>query len=61
MVGCGVVFKLTAAGQETILHEFQNSDGSYPQGSLVFENGYLYGTAGAGGSKSGGVAFQLQP
>ena len=50
--GCGIVFKLTADGQETILHAFTGgSDGAYPAGELVLDaNGNAYGSASEGGS-----------
>jgi hypothetical protein len=56
-----VIYKLSPAGQQTVLHTFQYTDGAYPEGGLLFQKGYLYGTAELGGSKLGGVAFQLQP
>lgn len=60
-VGCGIIYELSPAGQETILHTFRFTDGAAPEGGLIFQKGYLYGTAEEGGSKVGGVAFQLQP
>ncbi len=45
--GCGTVFKLDTAGNETTLHEFAGgtSDGCYPtQGVIMDEAGNLYGT-----------------
>lgn len=61
--GCGVVFKLTPTGYETVLHSFQYTDGCGPFGNLLIYNGYLYGTTGGGGVNGSyfGVAFQLQP
>jgi|HubBroStandDraft_2_1064218.scaffolds.fasta_scaffold78467_2 uncharacterized repeat protein (TIGR03803 family) len=64
--GCGVVFKLTREGRETVLHSFceQNgcADGEYPAAGLVFDqNGNLYGTTVAGGANGGGVVFKLTP
>jgi len=60
--GCGTVFQLSPSGEETVLHTFQFSDGADPEGTLFFRNGYLYGTAVAGGTtKDSGVVFQLQP
>jgi uncharacterized repeat protein (TIGR03803 family) len=58
--GCGVVFKLSPSGFETVLHSFQLADGCGPLGSLLSYKGSLYGTAG-GGASSVGVVFQLQP
>jgi uncharacterized repeat protein (TIGR03803 family) len=47
---CGVVFKLDAAGKETVLHSFTGADGINPYaGLLPDEEGNLYGTAAYGG------------
>jgi uncharacterized repeat protein (TIGR03803 family) len=50
--GCGTVFEIDSAGNETVLYSFQGgSDGSQPYGSLVMDSsGHLYGTTSAGGS-----------
>jgi uncharacterized repeat protein (TIGR03803 family) len=48
--GCGVVFKLDPAGNETVLHSFDNQDGALPFGGLVADSaGNLYGTTSQGG------------
>lgn len=49
--GCGVAFKLTQSGQETVLHTFTGgSDGAWPSYALVMDAaGNLYGTAYFGG------------
>ena len=60
-VGCGVIFRLSATGEETILHAFQHDDGAYPAGDLLLRQGSLYGTALQGGSTGLGVVFKLQP
>jgi uncharacterized repeat protein (TIGR03803 family) len=59
--GNGTIFKMTAAGQLTAMYSFSNGvDGGYPGPALVQgANGILYGTAGAGGSNSSGVIFQI--
>jgi uncharacterized repeat protein (TIGR03803 family) len=65
----GVVFKLDAAGTETVLHTFTGgSDGSEPFGGLIRDSaGILYGAAEGGGDTncfppSGcGVVFTLTP
>ena len=61
--GCGVVFKLDSAGQETVLHTFTGfADGGVPLGGPIFDPaGNLYGTTGAGGSDTVGVVFKLTP
>jgi uncharacterized repeat protein (TIGR03803 family) len=52
--GCGTVFKLDAAGNETVLYSFTGgSDGSYPYSTLVQdEAGNLYGTTSSGGGSA---------
>jgi uncharacterized repeat protein (TIGR03803 family) len=71
-VGCGVVFKLDTAGNETVLHTFEGgSDGIEPEAALLRDKmGNLYGTTVAGGttlcSSPGyfpgcGITFRLTP
>lgn len=54
---CGLVFKLDAAGHETVLHTFTgSSDGAYPYAGLILDPlGNLYGTTYGGGSTGCGV------
>jgi uncharacterized repeat protein (TIGR03803 family) len=58
--GCGVVFKIDAAGKETVLYSFTGgADGGKPFAGLVRDHeGNLYGTASEGGSGNG-VVFKL--
>src|SRR5271165_6441105 len=66
---CGVVFKLSPAGKETILHAFKGaSDEAEPFGSLIRDSaGNLYGATQVGGDASCfppagcGVVFKLAP
>ena len=68
-IGCGIVFKLDAAGQETVLHRFRGgADGANPQAGLIRDSvGNLYGTTQYGGlvnstcTSGCGVVFKLQP
>jgi uncharacterized repeat protein (TIGR03803 family) len=63
--GCGVVFKVSAVGAETVLYAFTGgADGAIPYASLIRDSeGNLYGTTSGGGSASGslgcGVVFKL--
>jgi uncharacterized repeat protein (TIGR03803 family) len=62
--GCGTVFKLDTAGNETTLHEFAGgtSDGCFPlQGVTMDKDGGLYGTTGfCGNSTYGdGTVFKI--
>jgi uncharacterized repeat protein (TIGR03803 family) len=64
--GIGMVFKVDASGNETVLHTFGSieDDGAYPESSLVFDsNGNLYGTTIQGGTFGlpGGVVYQITP
>jgi uncharacterized repeat protein (TIGR03803 family) len=66
--GCGIVFELLpAAGglwNETILHEFtqSNGDGIEPQAGVIFDSlGNLYGTTTRGGAFTYGTVYELSP
>jgi uncharacterized repeat protein (TIGR03803 family) len=68
--GCGTVFKLDPAGNETILHSFSGgTDGAAPQAGLIMDSsGTLYGTTAQGGSigcgadgLGCGTVFKLKP
>jgi len=58
---CGVVFKVTLTGEETVLHAFCDScgDGSDPNSGLLLDSaGALYGVARSG-PKQGGTIFRI--
>ncbi|MGA2906031.1 MAG: choice-of-anchor tandem repeat GloVer-containing protein [Candidatus Korobacteraceae bacterium] len=62
----GTVFELTPSGSgwtETVLHSFQSSEGTFPEGGLIFDaSGNLYGTAESGGLGGyDGSVFELSP
>jgi uncharacterized repeat protein (TIGR03803 family) len=59
----GTVFKVTAAGAETVLHSFAGgSDGAIPQTPLTQgTDGSFYGTTPVGGTSSNGVVFRITP
>jgi uncharacterized repeat protein (TIGR03803 family) len=57
--GCGVVFKLSSAGAETVLHSFTGGEDGAGPGELIEDAaGNLYGTTFGGGSGYG-VVFEL--
>ena len=60
-IGCGTVFKIDSAGNETVLHSFAGSgDGSYPFAGLLMDStGNLYGTTFDGGPFNLGTVFKL--
>ena len=50
---CGVIFKLSPSGKETVLHTFEGTEGAYPMAGLVRDAaGNLYGTTANGGDLS---------
>ncbi len=58
--GCGIAFKLSTSGTETILHTFASTsgDGSEPLAGLLMDGlGNLYGTTSEGGTGSSECAF----
>lgn len=64
--GCGVVYKLDATGQESVLHSFTGgADGAngYADPGLIRDaEGNFYGaTSNGGGPASAGVVFELDP
>ena len=67
-VGCGVVFKLTPQGKETVLYSFcalgggNCTDGQFPNSGLAFDQkGNIYGTTEFGGESGTGTVFKLTP
>jgi uncharacterized repeat protein (TIGR03803 family) len=52
--GCGVVFKISPTGHETVLHRFTGkADGGQPVAGLTADgSGNLYGTTAGGGNSS---------
>src|ERR1700674_1331604 len=62
IVGCGVVFKIDAAGKETVLYRFNDEHGTNPMAGLVGDaKGNLYGTTVSGGRFGLGTAFIVTP
>ncbi|MGB8965014.1 MAG: choice-of-anchor tandem repeat GloVer-containing protein [Candidatus Cybelea sp.] len=60
--GWGVVFKVSPAGVEHVLHRFQaGSDGGTPFAGLTLLDGKLYGTTKYGGTPGSGTVFRLNP
>jgi len=61
--GCGVIFKVSPSGAETVLYSFTGgADGQLPNGSLFRDaKGNLYGTTYGGGTSSFGTVFKLTP
>jgi uncharacterized repeat protein (TIGR03803 family) len=59
----GTVFKITAAGVETVLHSFgSGSDGANPIASLIQgSDGNFYGTTEVGGANNQGTVFKVTP
>jgi uncharacterized repeat protein (TIGR03803 family) len=59
--GCGTVFKIDAAGHETVLYRFtgMNGDGVIPTGLIIDAQGNLYGMTTYGGAFGYGTVFRV--
>lgn len=58
--GDGVVYSITAGGEERVLHSFRRRfDGADPYAGLIDVNGTLYGTTSAGGEHGWGTVFSM--
>ncbi len=63
---CGTLFKITAAGNITYLHDFCSlsgcGDGGAPERALVqASNGTFHGTTSVGGAGGVGTVFEITP
>ena len=56
---CGTIFKLTPDGALTILHYFNGTDGNYPIGLTIGNDGNFYGTTQGDGLAAMGTVFRL--
>jgi len=62
LILCAFSASVLSAQTLTVLHNFHDTDGSYPWGGLVqAANGDFYGTASSGGANSQGVVFKITP
>jgi uncharacterized repeat protein (TIGR03803 family) len=61
--GAGVVFKVSASGEETVLYDFTGGgDGGFSIASLIRDSsGNLYGTTLVSGANDEGTVFKLSP
>jgi uncharacterized protein (TIGR03437 family) len=59
----GTVFKVTPSGTETVLHSFNQTDGSYPAEAplLIASDGNFWGITGGGGANGKGTIFKMTP
>jgi uncharacterized repeat protein (TIGR03803 family) len=66
-LGCGMIFKITPAGTETVLYDLCSlancADGANPYGAALLQasDGNFYGTTPAGGADGGGIVFEITP
>ncbi len=59
--GCGTIFAVDLKGNEKTLHLLDGiHDGEYPQDTLLYSNGALFGTAYTGGPGQFGTVFRLK-
>lgn len=58
--GCGTVYSITTAGDETPIYRFTGrGDGEYPAAGLLDVNGTLFGTTESGGAYDDGTIFSV--
>ena len=58
--GFGTIFRIDIAGNETVLHSFDDTDGQDPRSDLLLDSvGSLYGTTFVGGAFDAGTVFKL--
>jgi uncharacterized repeat protein (TIGR03803 family) len=57
--GAGVLFRISMAGEFTVLHDFQSSTGVYPLALIQHTNGFLYGITQDGGNEGKGVFYRF--
>lgn len=56
----GMVFSLTPAGYEKVLHPFgEGTDGNRPAAALINADGWFYGTTAGGGKYGGGIIYKF--
>ena len=65
-LNCGIIYKMTLTGTESVLYSFGSSpgDGCYPSSLIQGSDGNFYGTTGSGGAFGGdlaGTAFEVTP
>ena len=51
-LGCGVIFKVSPDGAESILFTFTGGDTGFEPSALIRHSGYLYGTTTGGGTSN---------
>ena len=58
----GIIYKISAGGTLTNLHDFNYSEGDYPLAGLIqATDGNFYGTASGGGTYNRGTVFKMTP
>lgn len=58
--GCGVVFKIDASGNESVVHTFAQSEGAYSLSTPLLDSARnLYGTTSGGGAFGDGSVFKI--
>ena len=62
LINNGVIFKIKTDGTDfTKLHVFDSISGAHPNGNLISDGTYLYGTTIEGGTSNDGIIFKIKP
>jgi uncharacterized repeat protein (TIGR03803 family) len=56
---CGTIFKMDVLGNVTLLHSFNGTDGSGPEGVILASDGYFYGATATNGAYGFGTLFRI--
>jgi uncharacterized repeat protein (TIGR03803 family) len=60
--GLGTVFKIATSGKLTVLYNFDQTHGAFPEAGLTpGADGNFYGTTHEGGAHNGGAVFKITP
>ena len=60
--GYGTLFRVTPAGQFTVIHTFTGADGSNPTGTLAHDaTGAIYGATTGNSGGIGGTVYKIKP
>ncbi|MDB6076282.1 MAG: 3-carboxymuconate cyclase, partial [Akkermansiaceae bacterium] len=57
----GSIYRISTAGELTLLHSFGDGEGSAPNGLMLASDGNFYGTTSSGGYELAGTVYKITP